>query len=76
MKLYSYQGDIILDPFNGSGQTTKVAYHFQRQYIGIDIVKQYTKLAKERMHDEPIHIRPEALIANWKKIPSHYMRLR
>ncbi|MDQ3867938.1 MAG: site-specific DNA-methyltransferase [Thermoproteota archaeon] len=76
MKLYSYQGDIILDPFNGSGQTTKVAYHFQRQYIGIDIVKQYTKLAKERMHDESIHIRPEALIANWKKIPSHYMRLR
>jgi site-specific DNA-methyltransferase (adenine-specific) len=76
MKLYSYQGDIILDPFNGSGQTTKVAYHFQRQYIGIDIVKQYTKLAKERIHDESIHIRPEALIANWKKIPSHYMRLR
>ncbi len=75
MKLYSYQGDIILDPFNGSGQTTKVAYHFRRQYIGIDIVKEYTKLAKERMHDEPIHIRPEAIIANWKKIPSHYMRL-
>jgi modification methylase len=75
MKLYSYQGDTILDPFNGSGQTTKVAYHFQRQYIGIDIIKEYTKLAKERMQDEPLHIRPEALIANWKKIPSHYRRL-
>jgi modification methylase len=75
MKLYSYQGDTILDPFNGSGQTTKVAYHFQRQYIGIDVIKEYTKLAKERMQDEPLHIRPEALIANWKKIPSHYRRL-
>ena len=74
MKLYSYKGDTILDPFNGSGQTTKVAYHFQRQYVGIDIVKEYTKLAKERMNDEPLHIRPEALIANWKKIPSHYIR--
>jgi modification methylase len=76
MKLYSYQGDTILDPFNGSGQTTKVACHFQRQYVGIDIIKEYTKLAKERIKDEPLHIRPEALIANWKKIPSHYRRLR
>lgn len=74
MKLYSYEGDIILDPFNGSGQTTKVAFHFQRQYIGIDTVKQYTKLAKGRLDDEPLHIRPEALIANWKKIPSHHTR--
>lgn len=76
MKLYSYQGDTILDPFNGSGQTTKVAYRFQRQYLGIDIIKEYTKLAKERMNNEPLHIRPDALIANWKKIPSHYRRLR
>jgi site-specific DNA-methyltransferase (adenine-specific) len=75
MKLYSYEGDVILDPFNGSGQTTKVAFHFQRQYVGIDIVKEYTKLAKERLNDEPLHIRSEALIANWKKIPSHYMSL-
>jgi site-specific DNA-methyltransferase (adenine-specific) len=76
MKLYSYEGDTILDPFNGSGQTTKVAFHFQRQYIGIDTIKQYTKLAKGRLNDEPLHIRHEALIANWKKIPSHYLRLR
>ncbi|HEX2124015.1 MAG TPA: site-specific DNA-methyltransferase [Nitrososphaeraceae archaeon] len=74
MKLYSYEGDIILDPFNGSGQTTKVAFHFQRRYVGIDTVKEYTKLAKGRLDDEPLHIRPEALIANWKKIPSHHTR--
>ena len=36
MKLYSYEGDVVLDPFNGSGQTTKVAFHFQRHYIGAD----------------------------------------
>jgi site-specific DNA-methyltransferase (adenine-specific) len=75
MKLYSYEGDTILDPFNGSGQTTKVAFHFQRQYVGIDIEKEYTKLAKGRLNYEPLHIRSQALIANWKKIPSHYMRL-
>ena len=72
MKLYSYKGDTVLDPFNGSGQTTKVAFHFKRRYIGIDIVKEYVNLAKCRIMDEPLHIRAEALIADWKKIPSHH----
>jgi site-specific DNA-methyltransferase (adenine-specific) len=71
MKLYSYEDDVVLDPFNGSGQTTKVAHHFGRQYIGIDLVKEYVELAKLRIAREPLHIRNEALIANWKKIPSH-----
>ena len=71
MKLYSYENDVILDPFNGSGQTTKVAHHFGRRYIGIDLVKEYVELAKLRIAREPLHIRDEALIANWKKIPSH-----
>jgi DNA modification methylase len=74
MKLYSYRDDIILDPFNGSGQTTKVARHFSRKYIGIDIVNRYADLAEERLHDEPLHIRAEALIPKWQKIPSHYKR--
>lgn len=74
MKLYSYEGDVVLDPFNGSGQTTKVAHHFLRGYIGIDIINEYAKLAKGRLHDEPLHIRTEALIAKWQKIPSHYTR--
>jgi site-specific DNA-methyltransferase (adenine-specific) len=72
MKLYSYENDTVLDPFNGSGQTTKVAHRFGRCYVGIDIVKEYVELAKMRIASEPLHIRNEALIANWKKIPSHY----
>ncbi len=72
MKLYSYENDVVLDPFNGSGQTTKVAHHFGRKYVGIDVVKEYASLAKSRISSEPLHIRSEVLIANWKKIPSHY----
>jgi site-specific DNA-methyltransferase (adenine-specific) len=71
MKLYSYERDTILDPFNGSGQTTKVASHFRRRYIGIEIVPEYVRLSIARLAEEELHIRPEALIANWKKIPSH-----
>lgn len=72
MKLYSYENDLILDPFNGSGQTTKVAHHFGRRYVGVDLVKDYVELAKSRIEREQIHIRHEALVANWGKIPSHY----
>jgi DNA modification methylase len=71
MRLYSYEGDTVLDPFNGSGQTTKVAHHFGRRYIGIDVVREYIELARARIATEAPHIRDEALIANWKKIRSH-----
>jgi len=71
LKIYSYNGDIVLDPFNGSGQTTKVAYNLDRHFLGIDIKQEYVDLAKKRILNEDLHIRPEALIANWKKIASH-----
>lgn len=73
MKLYSYEDDIILDPFNGSGQTTKVAHNFARRYMGIDLMNEYVSLAKLRLDRESLHIRPDALIAKWQKIRSHYM---
>ena len=37
------------------------------------MIREYVALAKLRLTDEPIHIRPEALIARWHKIPSHYI---
>jgi modification methylase len=75
MKLYSYENDVILDPFNGSGQTTKVAFNINRRYIGIEVMEKYNRLALSRLAKEKVHIRPEALIAKWKKIPSHYANL-
>ena len=49
VKLFSYRGDLILDPFNGSGTTTYVAKKFARNYIGIDISKDYCQFARERI---------------------------
>lgn len=66
--MYSYPGDLILDPFVGSGQTTKVARWLRRQYVGYDIVAKYAKLATDRL-DEPLSIRPRQLIAVFEKIP-------
>lgn len=75
MKLYSYEGDVVMDPFNGSGQTTKVASHFLRKFVGIERINKYVELAEDRLHDEPLHMRPQALIPKWQKIPSHYTRI-
>lgn len=49
MKLFSYKGDIVLDPFNGVGTTTKVAQDLRRRYIGIDISKEYCRTAMKRL---------------------------
>ena len=47
--LYSKKGDVVLDPMNGSGQTTKVANQLGRKYIGIDIRQEYVNEAKNRV---------------------------
>lgn len=53
MKLFSYKNDIILDPFNGAGTTTRVAWDNDRRFIGIDISRDYCKKALERVQASP-----------------------
>ncbi len=42
------EGDIILDPFNGSGTTGIVAHNLNRKYIGIELDKEYLDLTIKR----------------------------
>ena len=51
MKLFSYRGDIVLDPFNGVGTTTLVASRLGRRFIGIDISREYCEKALARVHE-------------------------
>ena len=44
---WSNEGDIVLDPFMGSGTTCKMAKKNKRKYIGIDISKEYCQLAEK-----------------------------
>jgi len=52
LKLFSYQDDIVLDPFNGVGTTTLVAHKLRRRYIGIDVSKEYCETAEKRLKNE------------------------
>jgi site-specific DNA-methyltransferase (adenine-specific) len=49
IQLYSFTGDIILDPFAGSGTTCLAAARDTRHYIGYDINEDYLKLANDRI---------------------------
>ncbi len=53
MKLFSYKNDIVLDPFNGAGTTTAVAWKLHRRFIGIDISQQYCNVALQRLMSAP-----------------------
>jgi site-specific DNA-methyltransferase (adenine-specific) len=46
---YSKPGDIILDPFLGSGTTVAACINLERQYIGIEISPEYVHAAKTRI---------------------------
>ncbi len=49
VELYSFKGDIIFDPFMGSGSTCIAATNSDRKYLGIDINEEYCKLAENRI---------------------------
>jgi len=50
----SEEGDVVLDPFLGSGQVAIVSKMMKRQYIGFEIVKEYYEFAQKRL-DENIY---------------------
>jgi len=51
IQLYTFEGEVVLDPFIGSGQAAIAAIKTKRHYIGYDINKEYVKLAEKRIKD-------------------------
>lgn len=49
IKLFTRQGDIVLDPFLGSGTTAVAAKKNRRNYIGIDISSEFCSIAEKRL---------------------------
>jgi len=51
IQLYSFKGDVILDPFAGSGTTCLSALKSERDYIGYDVNQEYIELANTRIRE-------------------------
>jgi len=49
IQLYTYKGDIVLDPFMGSGSTAIAALKADRKYVGYEIDPLYIKLSDEKI---------------------------
>lgn len=49
IQLYSFKGDVVLDPFCGSGTACVAAKRLGRRYVGYDINQSYLELAGERL---------------------------
>jgi DNA modification methylase len=52
IQLYTFKGEIVLDPFMGSGQTAIAVMKSERQYAGYEIDGKYLELAKRRINKE------------------------
>ncbi len=49
IQLYTFEGDIVLDPFAGAGTTCIAALKTNRKYVAYDIDKKYCELAEQRI---------------------------
>ena len=56
IKLFTEPGDVVLDPFIGSGTTAIAARSLGRRYVGIDVNADYVDLASERLTKTPIRL--------------------
>ena len=51
LRLFSFRGDAILDPFNGAGTTSLVAKKTGRKFLGVDISPEYCATAERRLKE-------------------------
>jgi DNA modification methylase len=51
IQLYTFEGEVVLDPFVGSGATCLAALQTKRHYVGYDISREYVDLAERRIMD-------------------------
>lgn len=54
--LFSREGDIVLDPFVGSGTTCLAAKKLNRKYIGIERESEYIEIANARLTDNQVSL--------------------
>lgn len=61
IKLFTQPGDVVLDPFMGSGTTVRVAQRMERNAVGIEILAEYFQVAQKDI--KPVFLQSPAQLA-------------
>jgi len=67
LQLYTFEGEVILDPFMGSGQAAIAAMKTNRRYVGYDISEEYVRLAEKRIKEFLLQFKSPKLFESWGK---------
>ena len=62
IQLYTYEEEVILDPFMGSGQTAIAALQTNRDYIGYEVDEEYINLANKRIHQFVLEFKSQKVL--------------
>jgi site-specific DNA-methyltransferase (adenine-specific) len=62
IRLYTFTGDLVLDPFMGSGSALVAAARLGRRYVGYDLDPEYVAIARQRVVDEVATPEPSASV--------------
>ena len=65
MITWSNEGDLIYDPFMGSGTTAKISMLLNRNWIGSEISTEYVNIANARLKDTEVEIERESAVGLW-----------
>ncbi|MFK8113208.1 MAG: site-specific DNA-methyltransferase [Rubripirellula sp.] len=65
----SNPGDLVLDPFAGSGTTLAAAEHLGRRFIGIEAGERAIALARKRLTDQATHAGRQCLLTDVGAMP-------
>lgn len=57
IEMYSFAGDVVLDPFLGSGSTAIAAIRTGRRYVGVDISREYCEISQSRIDAEVLELK-------------------
>lgn len=61
IQLYTFENEVVLDPFIGSGQTAIAAIKAHRRYVGYEINEEYVRLAEKRIMDFSLELNSQKL---------------
>jgi site-specific DNA-methyltransferase (adenine-specific) len=62
IQLYTYEGEVVLDPFLGSGQAAIAALQGERQYVGYEIEPRYCLLAARRIKQYVLEFKAQKVL--------------